>query len=159
LQIRSAEPPLVLVAIDEWNQLADKSVTLALSLSPDVFGVHLTELAGPESAGEERKLQEQWSERVGQPARDAGYRPPQLTIMHARYRDIHEPILQLARKLESQFPEREVAVLIPELVKQRWYQRLLHTHRARRLRSQLLRHGGARLTIINVPWYLDESRV
>jgi hypothetical protein len=28
--------------------------------------------------------------------------------------------------------------------------------RARRLRSQLLRHCGARLTI---PWYLDESRV
>jgi hypothetical protein len=46
-------------------------------------------------------------------------------------------------------------VLIPELVKQRWYQRLLHANRARRLRSQLLRHGGTRLTIINVPWYLN----
>jgi amino acid transporter len=159
LQIGNTEPPVVLVAIDEWNQLADRSVMLALSLSPDVIGVHLTQLAGPDSEEEQRKLQQQWSERVGQPARAAGYRPPQLTILQARYRDIHEPILRVARKLQAEFPERAVAVLIPELVKQRWYQRLLHTNRARRLRSQLLRHGGARLTIINVPWYLDESRV
>jgi hypothetical protein len=159
LQIHSTEPPIVLVAIDEWNQLADKSVMLALSLSPDVIGVHLTQLAGPGSEEEQRKLQQQWSERVGQPARAAGYRPPQLAILQARYRDIHEPILRLTRKLQADFPERAIAVLIPELVKQRWYQRLLHTHRARRLRSQLLEHGGARLTIINVPWYLEESRV
>jgi hypothetical protein len=72
-----------------------------------------------------------------------------------RYRAIHEPMLSMARKLENEFPDREIAVLIPELVKQRWYQRLLHTHRAQRLRSQLLKHGGTRLTIINVPWYLD----
>jgi hypothetical protein len=41
------------------------------------------------------------------------------------------------------------------LVKQRWYQRILHTHRARRLRTQLLTYGGAGLTVISVPWYLD----
>ncbi|MDB5943485.1 MAG: putative aminoacid/polyamine transporter, permease protein, partial [Ramlibacter sp.] len=45
------------------------------------------------------------------------------------------------------------------LVKQRWYQRLLHTHRARRLRRKLLKHGGSRLTIINVPWHLEEVRL
>ena len=72
------------------------------------------------------------------------------------HRAIHEPILKLARELEDKFPRRSIAVLIPELVKQRWYQRLLHTHRARRLRSKLLRQGGTRLTIINVPWYLSE---
>jgi hypothetical protein len=60
-----------------------------------------------------------------------------------------------ARAGQADQSEREIAVLIPELVKQRWYQRLLHANRARRLRSQLLRHGGTRLTIINVPWYLN----
>jgi hypothetical protein len=64
-------------------------------------------------------------------------------------------VLQLARDLELSHPGRSVAVLVPELVKERWYQKLLHTHRARRLRRALLRHGGTRLTVINVPGYLE----
>lgn len=156
LQITSTEPPVVLVTIDEWNRLADKSLTLALSLSSDVIGVHLAQLAGPASDEEQRKLHRQWHADVAEPARKAGYRPPQLVILQAQYRAIHEPILKLAHELEDKFPGRAIAVLIPELVKQRWYQRLLHTHRAKRLRSKLLRHGDTRLTIINVPWYLEE---
>lgn len=42
--------------------------------------------------------------------------------------------------------------------RQRWYQRLLHTHRADAC-AKLLRHGGAQLTIINVPWYVEEPGV
>jgi hypothetical protein len=156
LQIASSEPPVVLVAIDEWNRLADKSIALALSLSPDVIGVHLAQLAGPDTDEEQRKLHDHWQRDVAEPSRHAGYNPPKLVVLQAQYRAIHEPILKLARELEDQFPGRAIAVLIPELVKQRWYQRLLHTHRAKRLRSKLLQHGGARLTIINVPWYLDE---
>jgi amino acid transporter len=156
LQITSTEPPVVLVAIDEWNQLADRSLTLALSLSSDVIGVHLSQLAGPDTDEEQRKLHQQWQRDVAEPSRQAGYRPPKLVILQAQYRAIHEPILKLARELEDELPGRAIAVLIPELVKQRWYQRLLHTNRAKRLRSQLLKHGGTRLTIINVPWYLHE---
>jgi trans-aconitate methyltransferase len=76
--------------------------------------------------------------------------------VHAQYRAMHEPVLKLVQELEAKFPGRRVAVLIPELVKQRWYQSILHTHRARRLRSQLLTYGGSRLTVISVPWYLDK---
>ena len=47
-------------------------------------------------------------------------------------------------------------VLVPEVVKQRWYQHLLHAHRARQLRRQLLRHGGPSITVVSVPWQLDE---
>lgn len=158
LQISNTEPPIVLVAIDEWNRLADKSIMLALSLSPDVIGVHLAQLAGPDPDEQLRKLREQWHRDVVTPSLQAGYKPPRLVTLQAQYRAIHEPILKLVHELENDAPGRVVAVLIPELVKQRWYQRLLHTHRAKRLRSQLLRHGGTRLTIINVPWYLEEPR-
>ena len=158
LQISNTEPPIVLVAIDEWNQLADKSMMLAMSLSPDVIGVHLTQLAGPDSNEQQRKLHEQWQRDIAQPSVEAGYKPPRLVILQAQYRAIHEPILKLAHELEHQEPGRVIAVLVPELVKQRWYQQLLHTYRAKHLRSQLLKFGGTRLTIINVPWYLDEPR-
>lgn len=160
LQISSTAPPIVLVAIDEWNQLADNALVLALSLSPDVIGVHLTELFGPQSEEpEHRRLQQQWLRNVVGPAKAAGYSPPRLVIMPAKYRVIHEPVLNLVRQLEARHRDRVIAVLIPELVKQHWYQRFLHTNRARHLRRQLLRHGGTRLTIIDLPWYLDEQAV
>jgi amino acid transporter len=158
LNLGGLSPPIVLVAIEGWNQLADRAISLALTLSPHVIGVHLAQLAGPDE-DYNRTLREGWERNVAAPARAAGFAAPDLVILQAQYRAIHEPVLKLARELELKFPDRSVAVLIPELVKQRWYQPLLHTHRARRLRRQLLKHGGARLTIINVPWHLQETRL
>jgi amino acid transporter len=158
LEFSSTEPPVVLVTIDEWNRLADKAMQLALSLSPDVVGVHLLQLAGPDTEEEQRGLRERWQRDVAEPSRQAGYRPPRLVILQAQYRAIHEPILGQIRELEAQFPGRAIAVLIPELVTQRWYQELLHTHRARRLRVELLKHGGSRLTLINVPWRFEDAK-
>jgi hypothetical protein len=73
-------------------------------------------------------------------------------VLPARYRAIHEPILRLARDLESKYPGRRIAVLIPQLIKLRWYQYALHLDRGRKLRSRLLRCGDPRLVVIDVPW-------
>jgi amino acid transporter len=154
LDLRGAQPPIVLVAIEEWNQLADRAVSFALTLSPQVLGVHLAELAGP-AEEEDRKLQERWERNVAAPARAAGFAAPRLVVLQAQYRAIHAPLLKLARELELQHPDTSIAVLVPELVKERWYQTLLHTHYAARLRRALLKHGGTRLTVISVPWYLE----
>ncbi|MGE0005405.1 MAG: hypothetical protein AB7S92_07425 [Parvibaculaceae bacterium] len=79
--------------------------------------------------------------------------------MRADYRLIHDPLLRLIRELQKEFAGRIIAVLLPEVVKMSWWQVLLHTHRARKLRSHLLRFGGSRLVIISVPWYLEEPRI
>ncbi|MBV8649933.1 MAG: APC family permease, partial [Alphaproteobacteria bacterium] len=68
------------------------------------------------------------------------------------------PLLQFIEKLCTTHPGRTIAVLIPELVKRHWWQHLLHTRRARQLRTALLQHGGSRLVVINVPWYCEEPR-
>jgi hypothetical protein len=65
------------------------------------------------------------------------------------------PLLGRVRGLQADDPGCAVAVLIPELVKRKWWQFLLHTHRARRLRAKLLRFGEGRVVVINVPWALD----
>ncbi len=157
LQVANLEPPVVIVAIEEWNRLAEKAVALALSLSPQVVGVHLSDLAGPDSEGRHNELRERWERNVAAPCRSVGRAPPSLCILQAQYRTIYRPILKLLEDLEMKHPGRTIAVMIPELIKQRWYQRLLHTHNAKQLRSQLLEHGGSRLTVIDVPWYLDEA--
>ena len=156
LDLRGTEPPIVLVALEGWSKVGDKAIAFAMSLSPDVIGVHLSQLEGPDSQEHNQTLQAQWKKDVEEPSRRAGLTPPRLMVLPAQYRAMHEPLLKLAEELQAKFGGRRIAVLIPELVKQRWYQTVMHTHRARRLRSQLLKHGGPSLTVINVPWYLDE---
>jgi len=80
-----------------------------------------------------------------------------LIILQAQYRDIHAPVIRLAAQLRAQHGEGRIAGLIPEIIKQRWYQYLLHTSRARKLRARLLRDAGPWLTIIIVPWRLDPA--
>ena len=155
LDLAGIEPPIVLVAFETWNRVSDHALTLALGMSPDVIAVHLTELAGPDGE-EERQICERWRHQVEEPALAAGLVAPRLMLLPAQYRDIHEPILKLAGELEARFPGRRMAVLVPEVVKRRWYQHLLHTHRARHLRRQLMAHGGSKLTVISVPWRAEE---
>ena len=153
--MEALHPPIVLVATEAWNRLTDRALAFALSISPDIVGVHLTELAGPEASEHQASLREQWRKFVEQPARANGLNPPRLVLLQAQYRSIHEPVLNLIRELESQFPGRAVAVLIPELIRRHWFERFLHTHRARRLRAKLLGNGDPSLTVINVPLSLD----
>jgi amino acid transporter len=154
LDLQGLAPPIVVVAFEAWNKLSDNALTLAMSISPDVIGVHLAQLAGPDSEEELRALRKQWELDVEAPAQEAGATAPRLMVLQAQYRAIHEPILKLLGELEAKAPGRRIAVLIPELVKRRWWQIFLHTRRARKLRERLMLHGGAHLTVINVPWRL-----
>jgi amino acid transporter len=158
IDLRELSPPIVVVSIEQWNQVADRALRFALTISPDVVGLHLADLAGPDEGCDE-ELRKRWRHNVIEPALRAGLPAPRLVVRPAQYRAIHEPVLRLARELELEHPDRDIAVLVPELVKERWFQTLLHTHRARRLRRALLRFGGTRLTVVNVPWYLKERKL
>jgi hypothetical protein len=59
--------------------------------------------------------------------------------------------------VRDQHPDRQIAVLIPELVEFRWYHYFLHNHRAQWLKALLLFNGGQRVMVINVPWYLSDA--
>jgi amino acid transporter len=155
LDLRHSEPPIVLVVTERWNRLTDRALQFALRLSPDVMAVHLTALGGPDAS----ELRRKWSRDVEQPAKEAGQKPPQLVLLEAHYRRIEGPLLKLIAAAEKDNRDRQIAVLVPQLVKEHWWQHLLHGHRARRLCSALLRYGGSRVVVINVPWYLEEPRI
>jgi hypothetical protein len=148
----------VLVVTESWNRLTDKALSFALRLSPDVLAVHVTALEGDDS-DDEHEIRALWQTDVEGPAKAAGFRPPRLLLLRADYRVIHDPLLKLIKTLEDEFADRTIAVLLPEMVKTSWWQFLLHTHRARRLRSKLLQFGGSKLVVISIPWYLEEPRI
>jgi amino acid transporter len=161
LRPSGVDPPIVLVPIEGWNRLTARALSFAIGLSPEVIAVHLNAVAGTGSADENdgTMLRKSWARDVEAPARAAGIRPPRLEMVQAPYRSLHLPMLKLVDSLRAQNPARPIAVLISQVVKQHWWQHILHTHRAMRLRSALLRYGGSRLIVMSVPWYIEEPDI
>lgn len=158
IAIEDIEPPTVLVVTEDWNKLSERAIKFALTISPDVAAVHLVSLQGPDMDEGERTLREKWRIEVEEPVAARGLRPPRLMLIPAPYRQLHEPLLRLIEKLDADAPERKIAVIIPETVKDQWWQRLLHMNRAGRLRTQLLKFGGPRLTVATIPWRLAHEK-
>jgi amino acid transporter len=157
LKLEETEPPTLLVAFQDWSQLSAHALRFAMTLSPDVLGVHLMALEGPDVEERASAVKETWAAMVERPLRASGVeKPPRLVLLQAPYRSLHEPLLKFIRRTDDETPGRSVAVLIPELVKLHWWQHLLHNGRAGRLREMLLREGGSRLIVIDVPWRSDQ---
>lgn len=152
LQVRHLQPPVVAVPITGWNRITEKALLFALRLSPDVVALHV----GTEEAAE-AALREQWAEYVEQPLRGEGLPLPHLVFLPSPYRHLIAPLLRYLRRLEREYPGRQLAVIIPELVETRWYQYLLHNQTAAVLKAALLLCGDRRMVVINVPWYLGEA--
>jgi amino acid transporter len=158
IELDDIDPPTVVILAEGWNRLSEKAIKFALTISPDVIAVHLVKLGGPAHDKEEEELRRKWRRDVADPVAARGLKPPQLKLIPAPYRRLNEPLLKLLAEIDARTPGRAVAVLIPQIVDERWWNSLLHTRRAARLRSQLLIHGGPRLTVATVPWRLTSDR-
>ena len=73
------------------------------------------------------------------------------------FRFVIRPVLDYVLELAKEHPDRLLAVLIPELVERRWYHNLLHNHRSAVMKVLLLFQGSQRITVINIPWYLERA--
>ena len=150
--IGRTEPPTVLVAYESRSRMTDRALRFAMTLSPDVIAVHLLQLKGPEQEEDIAILKEAFERDVCAPLRAAGITPPRLVALPAPYREIAGPVLELVAKIYADTPGRSVAILIPEFVTRGWWERLLHSTRADRLRAALVAHSDSRLMIVSSPW-------
>ena len=147
------QPPLVVLPIERWSRVAEKALRFAYSISDDIWTIHII---GTEEKADESQdgLLKFWSQYIEQPARNDGLKPPELVVLRSPYRLVLKPILEYVLELENRFPDRQVAVLIPELVERRWWYFLLHNQRPNALKLLLYLKGNRRIVVINVPWYL-----
>jgi hypothetical protein len=75
-------------------------------------------------------------------------------ILHSPYRLVTTPIFRYVLEMESKHPDRQIAVLVPEIVEWRWYYYFLHNQRATALRVLLYAKGTGRIVVISVPSYM-----
>jgi len=148
LNVGTMSPPLVVVAIQQWGKVAQRALQFALALSPDIYALHVA------MEDEVESLREQWRDDVEIPVKKAGHTPPELIILPSPYRLVLRPILQYVLQVEKDNPERQIAIIVPELVEHHWYHYPLHNQRAEMLKAMILLHGSDRIVLINVPWYL-----
>ncbi len=149
LDLADLEPPVVVVPVESWTLLTEKALRFGLTISRDVLAVHV-------AVNEERRqaLLEQWLQNVEEPARQAGHQAPHLEILESPYRMLFLPLIAFVERLQAEYPKRQIAIIVPELVERRWYENFLHNHRAEVLKARLLLEDNERVVVINIPWYL-----
>jgi len=151
LDVTNIQPPIVIVPISAWTKMSQKGLRFALKLSRDIFAVQVK--AG---ASGEDDLTRHWAEYVDAPAARAGLAAPQLVTIESPFRHVFNPLLDYILEIKRLHPDRQIAVLIPELVARHWYHHLLHNKRAAMLKALLLVRGDEDIVVVNVPWYLSE---
>jgi len=148
LQLDSLGPPLVVVPIQSWSKISQRALQFALTLSPDIRALHVAD------EDETNALREQWGRMVEEPLQRTGRKPPELITLPSPYRLVIRPILDYVLEVEKELPDRQIAIIVPELVERHWYHYPLHNQRAELLKALILLHGCTRIVLINVPWYI-----
>ena len=140
--------PLVIVPLDSWTRITEKGLRFAMKLSDQVQAVHVD----AEDCRDE--VERMWQTNVVAPVSAAGIPVPELVFLASPYRFVLAPLVDHILQTELSHPERQIAVLVPELVVKHWWHAPLHNQRAQLLKLLLLVRGNQRITVINIPWYI-----
>lgn len=151
LRVENLKPPLIIIPLDRWSRITEKALRFALTMSPDIIAVHV------ESADSGESICDDWDKNVAAPLRAAGMAVPELVNLKSPYRFILSPVMDFVLEKEKQLENRQIAVLVPELVVRHWWENLLHNQRANLLKLLLLLKGNQRILVINIPWYLQRG--
>jgi amino acid transporter len=148
LRVDNLMEPLIIVPLDRWSRITEKGLRFALKLSDHVQTVHV------DAEDCCREVEEMWKRNVSAPLQQAGKVVPELIILPSPYRLVIMPLVDYVLQLEREHADRQIAVLVPELVVKHWWQTPLHNQRAQMLKVLLLLRGNQRIIVINIPWYL-----
>ncbi len=152
LVVSDLRPPVVVVVMRRWSTITRNAVRFAMSMSDDVFVVHVTS-----DAQEGGHLAGKWRHYVEEPLQALGKPAPDLVFVASPYRLFLGPLFETLDRIGAENPDRTLAVVVPELAGGRWYDYFLHNQRSTALKAALLMRGGQRVVLVNVPWRLQRS--
>jgi amino acid transporter len=145
---RDLSEPIVLLPLDRWSLIAERALRYAWTLSKEIQVLHVHFGEGTMS------MCRQWEDLVEKPAREAGLPLPKLVVLDSPYRFIVKPIVEYAIQQQMAHPDRNITMLIPELVESHWYHYFLHNNRPEAIRALLLFNGNQRIAVVSIPYHL-----
>lgn len=152
LEMPAPQAPIAVVAAGAWSKMTQQALKFALRLTHDIYVVQIrTERDVIED------LADSWDLLVGNPARAAGIPPPKRVTLTSDVRRFFGPFVDFVQQLERDHPDKDIVVIIPDLVMTHWYEHFLHNNRGAFLRTLLRQRCGSRTVVVNTPFRLHES--
>jgi len=148
LEIAPVKPPLVVLPIYRWSKVIQKALQFALTISADIHVVHVCR------EDQKEQLKDEWARLVEEPARRAGLPVPKYVEVASPYRLVITPVVDYVLMLQVENPDRQIVLIVPELIELHWYHYFLQSNRGELMKGLMLLRGNQNIAIINLPWYL-----
>jgi hypothetical protein len=76
-------------------------------------------------------------------------------VLTSNFREFFKPLIDYIQGLEAQHPDRDIVVVIPDIVLPHWYESSLHNNRGVFLRTLLRMRCSSRVVIVNTPYHVE----
>jgi hypothetical protein len=133
------KPPVVLVPVARLDRSAFQAIAFARSISPSVRAVHIATTA--ESA-EEFRQRWRWAREVP------------LDVIESPYRSLLQPLLRYIERIDER-DDRPITIVLAEFVPRNWWEWILHSQTALRLKLALLFRPNT--IVIDVPYHFADT--
>lgn len=136
-------PPSVIVPMARLDRASARALAFACSITPRVRAVHLA--TSEESAIGFRRRWERWDG-----TRTSDGRAIPLDVIVSPYRTLLQPLLRYIDRIAER-EEGQITIVLAEYVAHRWWEWLLHSQTALRLKAALLFRPNT--VVIDVPYH------
>jgi len=133
------KPPVVLIPVARLDRATLQAVAFARSISPSVRAVHIASTA--ESAEEFARRWRRWTSEVP------------LDVIESPYRSLLQPLLKYIERIDER-DDRPITVVLAEFVPRNWWEWILHSQTALRLKLSLLFRPNT--IVIDVPYHTED---
>jgi hypothetical protein len=110
MRVENLVEPFVIIPLDRWSRITEKGLRFALKISDQVQAVHVDAEECCDEVQQMRQL------NVATPLRESGKTVPDLILLSSPYRFVIGPLVEYILAVERERPDRQIAVLVPELV-------------------------------------------
>ena len=139
-EVPAVRPPVVIVPVGRLDRATARAIAFARSISPAVKAVHVA--TSEESSREFRKRWEHWAGKVP------------LDVIESPYRSLVPPLLKYIDRIDER-DDRPITVVLASFVPHSWWEWLLHSQTALRLKASLLFRPNT--IVIDVPYHFDNG--
>lgn len=140
LRVPELPPPVLVVPVARIDRAALQAIAFARSISSTAKAVHIS--TSEASAEEFRRRWDRW---------DPGLR---LDVVVSPYRSLVVPLLRYIDALDKS-DSRPITVVLAEFVPRHWWEWLLHSQTATRLKAALLFRPNT--IVIDVPYHFEDT--
>jgi amino acid transporter len=140
-------PPIVVVPVARLDRSVVQALAFACSISPHVRVVHVAT-----SEGSAREFRRRWDKWGGKRLADGREIP--LDVIESPFRSLIQPLLRYFDRIDERDP-RPITVVLAEFVPRHWWEFILHSQTAFRLKAALLFRPNT--IVIDVPYHFRDA--